>query len=151
MCNGSINPFQMLIWCSRNIFYYYQYWKQLCCLIFWGIHYTSFFFRILGRVVVSPKSIALVQNFQWVAYRLSISIYLSIYIYIINTHTWVSDYTHTLPWMYCSLEMCSGCFGRAWKFCRRKEAVIIHLKASDSVTLKSTAQCLSHPIPQHNE
>jgi len=29
----------MLIWCSRNIYFYYQCWKQLC----------SFFFRFLDE------------------------------------------------------------------------------------------------------
>jgi len=28
------NHCNMLICCSRNISYYYQCWKQLCCLIF---------------------------------------------------------------------------------------------------------------------
>ncbi len=28
------NQSNRLNWCSRNISYYYQYWKQLCCLIF---------------------------------------------------------------------------------------------------------------------
>jgi len=28
------NHSNILIWCSRNISYYYQGWKQLCCLIF---------------------------------------------------------------------------------------------------------------------
>ncbi len=28
------NHSNMMIWCSRNIYYYYQCWKQLCCLIF---------------------------------------------------------------------------------------------------------------------
>jgi len=27
----------MLIWCSRNnFFYYYQYWKRLFCLLLWN-------------------------------------------------------------------------------------------------------------------
>ncbi len=30
------NHSNMLIWCSRNIpYYYYQCWKQLCCLCLW--------------------------------------------------------------------------------------------------------------------
>ncbi len=41
------NRSYMLIWCSRNISYYYPSWKQLCCLIFlWKLWYIwSEFFR----------------------------------------------------------------------------------------------------------
>jgi len=35
------NQSNVMIWCSRNIFYY-QCWKQLCCLIFLWIFFLRF-------------------------------------------------------------------------------------------------------------
>jgi len=42
------NLFYMLIWCLRKMSYYYQCWKQLCCVIvlwdiFCGIIFSVFF------------------------------------------------------------------------------------------------------------
>ncbi len=48
------NHSNMLICCSRNIFDYYQYWKQLCCTIFLWKLWCILFFRI-HRWIESSK------------------------------------------------------------------------------------------------
>jgi len=51
------NHSNILIWCSRNISYYYQGWKQLCCLIL--VKNAVNFFRILWQIVFKKNSIYL--------------------------------------------------------------------------------------------
>ncbi len=48
----------MLIYCSRNISYYYQCWKQLCCIILlWKFWYFFFLSEFLNEYKVQKKSI----------------------------------------------------------------------------------------------
>ncbi len=49
------NHYNMMICCSRNIYDYYQSWKQLCCPIFlWKLWYILFF-RILWQIESSKE------------------------------------------------------------------------------------------------
>ncbi len=65
-----LKPF-MQIWCSGNISYYFQCWKQLCCLIF-NRNHSSFFGSLLNRnfkrtafiLKLYIKTIALIVTFN---------------------------------------------------------------------------------------
>ncbi len=88
------NNYNMLIWCSGNISYYYQCWKKLCCLIFllkpWYIYFSVFTWNkcfTCLRVTFNQLNAHLlnksIQNLSnGTASRTSVFKVLNIYIYI---------------------------------------------------------------------
>jgi len=58
------NPYNMLIWCTRNIYYYYQCWKQLCCSTFPWICLDDFF-RILWWQLCEKENLQHYKCIYW--------------------------------------------------------------------------------------
>ncbi len=72
------NHSNMLIWCSINIYYYYQCWKWLCRLIFCGNHNKVLFIRFFSEdSLIKRKG----KNKNWHVYVYFMYYYNIIYIY----------------------------------------------------------------------